>query len=184
MASVHGAAGYCARMPYRITCVCLGNICRSPVAEVVLRDRITAAGFADQVVVDSAGTGAWHIGHDMDPRSRAVLDAHGYVHNHRARQIGPGWLQAANGPDLLLAMDAANVADLDRMIRGAGTADPKLRMLRSFDPDLADIAEPDERLDLADPYYGGPADFTHMLRAIEKAADGFVDGLLRGARKR
>ncbi|NDF96834.1 MAG: protein tyrosine phosphatase, partial [Proteobacteria bacterium] len=73
--------------PFRITVVCLGNICRSPIGEAVLRDRVAEAGLADLVQVDSAGTGDWHLGHDADPRARAVLQQHGYPLSHQARQI-------------------------------------------------------------------------------------------------
>ena len=75
--------------PYRITVVCLGNICRSPIGEAVLRARLVDAGLADRVLVDSAGTGDWHLGHPADPRALATLDAHGYPHDHVARQITP-----------------------------------------------------------------------------------------------
>jgi protein-tyrosine phosphatase len=158
--------------PYRITVVCLGNICRSPIGEVVLRDRVRSAGLAERVVVDSAGTGDWHIGHPADPRALATLDAHGYAHDHRARQISPDWLA---GIDLLLAMDEANYRDLARMRRG-GPA-PELRMMRSFDPALGHLVEPDPALDVPDPYYGGPEGFVEVLRMIEQAADGLVHDL-------
>jgi protein-tyrosine phosphatase len=156
--------------PYRITVVCLGNICRSPIGEVVLRDRILSAGLADRVVVDSAGTGDWHIGHPADPRALATLDAHGYAHDHRARQIAADWL---DGIDLLLAMDEANYRDLRRMAARAG-ASPELRMLRTFDPALAHLPEPHPDLDVPDPYYGGPEGFVEVLGMIERAADGLI----------
>ncbi len=80
-------------VPYRITVVCLGNICRSPIGEAVLRARLADAGLADRVQVDSAGTGDWHLGHPADPRALATLDAHGYPHDH----IGPPDLAALDG---------------------------------------------------------------------------------------
>jgi protein-tyrosine phosphatase len=159
---------------YRITVVCLGNICRSPIGEAVLRERIDAAGLGDRVVVDSAGTGDWHLGHPADPRALAALDAAGYPHDHVARQIAPHWMDDI---DLLLAMDEANYADLQRMVARSG-ADPELRMMRSFDPELAHLPEPHPELAVPDPYYGGPEGFTEVLHMIEKAADGIVDGLL------
>jgi protein-tyrosine phosphatase len=160
--------------PYRITVVCLGNICRSPIGEAVLRARLAEAGLADRVHVDSAGTGDWHLGHPADPRALATLDAHGYPHDHVARQIGPQWM---DGIDLLLAMDEANYADLQRMTAGAA-APPELRMMRSFDPALAHLPEPHPDLAVPDPYYGGPEGFDEVLLMIEQAADGIVDGLL------
>lgn len=157
---------------YRITVVCLGNICRSPIGEVVLRDRVSSAGLADRVTVDSAGTGDWHLGHGADPRTLRVLDDHGYEHDHVARQISPSWMAEI---DLLLAMDEANYRDLQRMLPPSGG--PELRMFRAFDPELAHVGEPDPRLVVPDPYYGGPEGFTEVLRMIEKAADGIVDDL-------
>ena len=159
--------------PYRITVVCLGNICRSPIGEAVLRARIAAAGLGDRVVVDSAGTGDWHLGHGADPRSIAVLDAHGYAHDHVARQITPTWMSEI---DLLLAMDESNYANLERMVAHSGW-EPDLRMMRSFDPDLAHLPEPHPELDVPDPYYGGPEGFVDVLHMIERSADGLVTDL-------
>jgi protein-tyrosine phosphatase len=159
--------------PFRITVVCLGNICRSPIGEVVLRDRIAAAGLADQVVVDSAGTGDWHIGQGADPRTLAVLDAHGYEHAHTARQITPNWFADI---DLVLAMDESNYANLERLIARSGQ-ETELRMMRSFDPGLAHLSEPHPDLDVPDPYYGGPDGFVEVLRMIERASDGLVADL-------
>ncbi len=156
--------------PFRITVVCLGNICRSPIGEAVLWNRVAEAGLADLVEVDSAGTGDWHLGHDADPRARAVLQQHGYPLSHQARQIDSSWLPDI---DLLLAMDAANHADLQRMIRGAQVG-TRLAMLRSFDPNLAALAPGDPGLDVPDPYYGGGEQFTEVLRMIEAASDGLV----------
>ena len=159
--------------PYRITVVCLGNICRSPIGEAVLRARLADAGLSEQVVVDSAGTGDWHLGHPADPRTIAVLDEAGYPHDHIARQIAPHWM---DGIDLLLAMDEANYADLVAMLPADGG--PQLRMMRSFDPALAHLPEPHPDLAVPDPYYGGPEDYIEVLQMIEEAADGLVDDLL------
>ena len=159
--------------PYRITVVCLGNICRSPIGEVVLRDRVTTAGLGDRVVVDSAGTGDWHLGHGADPRSLAVLDSHGYEHSHTARQITPTWMSEI---DLLLAMDETNYANLERIVAHSGV-EPELRMMRSFDPALAHLPEPHPDLDVPDPYYGGPEGFVDVLQMLERASDGVVTWL-------
>lgn len=158
---------------FRVTVVCLGNICRSPIGEVVLRDRINRAGFAERVIVDSAGTGDWHVGQGANPRSVAVLDAHGYPHDHRARQIDASWLPEI---DLALAMDVTNFRDLQVLIAESG-ASTELRMLRSFDPTLSGIPEPDARLDVPDPYHGTDNDFLTVLKMIEAASDGLVTEL-------
>jgi len=154
---------------YRITVVCLGNICRSPIGEAVLRARIDEAGLGGRVSVDSAGTGDWHLGQGANARSVAVLEEHDYPLDHRARQITPDWFEDI---DLVLAMDTANYADLLRMQRGTRA---ELRMLRSFDPELTSVPEPDPRLDVPDPYYGGPEDFLEVLRMVERASGGVVE---------
>ena len=163
---------------YRITVVCLGNICRSPIGEVVLKDRVASAGLADRVMVDSAGTGDWHLGHPADPRAHATLIDAGYEVEHISRQITPAWMSDI---DLLLAMDEANYRDLAVMLEATGLpadARPPLRMFRSFDPALAHLTEPHPDLSVPDPYYGGQDGFLETLDMIEKAADGIVDGLL------
>lgn len=163
---------------FRITVVCLGNICRSPMGEVVLQERVATAGLADVVRVDSAGTGDWHLGHPADPRAHAALVDAGYEVEHVSRQITPDWMSDI---DLLLAMDEANYRDLAVMLDATGlpsdTRSP-LRMFRSFDPALAHLTEPHPDLSVPDPYYGGQDGFLATLDMIEKAADGIVDGLL------
>ena len=156
--------------PYRVTVVCLGNICRSPLGEVVLRDRVARAGLADRVVVDSAGTGDWHIGHDADPRARDTAATHGYDMDHRARQITEEWFADI---DLAIAMDEHNYADLQRLIARSG-CEVDLRMMRSFDPDLAHLPEPHPDLAVPDPYYGGADDFVTVLGMLERASDGLA----------
>lgn len=136
-------------------------------AEAIIRDRVSAAGLDDVVVVDSAGTGDWHVGGPADARARATLDSADYAHDHRARQIDASWMADV---DLLLAMDSSNYADLQAMVEESGV-DVELRMLRSFDPDLADLDEPHPDLDVPDPYYGSLDDFVEALAMIERAAD-------------
>jgi protein-tyrosine phosphatase len=154
--------------PYRICLVCLGNICRSPMAETVLRAELDRAGLGGRVQVDSAGTGDWHVGNPMDRRARAELAARGYDGAaHRARQFRPQWLA---GRDLVLAMDAENLDDLRRM----GAAPDRLAMLRSFDPAAGQDAE------VPDPYYGNGGSFGLVLDQVEAAARGLA-GALRAA---
>jgi protein-tyrosine phosphatase len=149
---------------YRICVVCLGNICRSPMAEVVLRDELSKAGLAGRVTVDSAGTGDWHLGEAMDPRARAELTRRGYDGSgHQARQIQSSWLPAY---DLLLAMDRRNLATLQRMADGDTRAATRIRLMRSFDPDSAGHAE------VPDPYYGGPEDYAEVFELVQAAARG------------
>jgi protein-tyrosine phosphatase len=154
----------------RITVVCLGNICRSPIAEAVLRDRIVKAGLESAVTVDSAGTGDWHIGYPADPRAAATITQFGYELDHQARQINATWFDTI---DLVLAMDTENFKNLQVMLNESGT-DTELRMFRGFDPALAQYSDPSSELDVPDPYYGGEESFVLVLKMIEDAADGLV----------
>lgn len=141
--------------------VCLGNICRSPMAQVVLEDRLAAAGLDDVVSVDSSGTGGWHVGEPMDSRAAAALDAAGYdPSRHRARQYDD-----ASGPayDLVLAMDSSNLADL-------GGRSERVRLYRDLDP-----ASPGT--DVPDPWYGGRDGFADVLRIVERTSDSLTAAL-------
>lgn len=155
---VRDAAG-----PYRICCVCLGNICRSPMAEVVLRAELVQAGLAAEVVVDSAGTGGWHVGQRMYPGARAQLERSGYDGGaHRARQFEAPWLAER---DLVLAMDAGNLADLQRLAPYYPN-DPQVSApyrLRLFG-EVAGLGD----VDVPDPYGGTPADFARVLAMLQK----------------
>src|SRR5690606_20569156 len=91
--------------PYRICVVCLGNICRSPMAEKILITDLARAGLADLVQVDSAGTGDWHVGADMDRRAASTLRKYGYPTGHVARQFSPAWF-AERDPILATATDS------------------------------------------------------------------------------
>ncbi|MGE5132324.1 MAG: low molecular weight protein-tyrosine-phosphatase [Gemmatimonadota bacterium] len=158
--------------PYRVSLVCLGNICRSPMAEVVLRTELQRAGLAGKVEVDSAGTGDWHLGEPMFGPALAELGRRGYDGSaHRARQIQRSWLARY---DLVLAMDRSNLADLRRMDPEAFAAG-RVRLLRSFDPGL-DGGDPHHG-EVPDPY-GGPAeDFSLAFDLVRAAAQGLASEL-------
>ncbi len=151
--------------PYRVCLVCMGNICRSPIAESVLRTKVERAGIGDLVEVDSAGTGDWHEGERMDQRASAELARRGYRSaGHRARQIGPSWLEDR---DLILAMDRKNLRALLGMAAArdrGGRSGERIRLLRSFDPRSPAGAE------VPDPYLGDAGEFAHVLVLIEAAA--------------
>lgn len=161
--------------PYRVMTVCTGNICRSPMAEIVLRDRFEAAGLGDVVVVDSSGVSDEEHGHPVDRRARAVLVAHGYPagDGHRARQVRRTDLPAR---DLVLAMTASHARALRRLAGDDPAVADRVVMFRSFDPDAPAVApgEPEHVLDVDDPWYGGPEDFEDCLVQVEAAADGIV----------
>ncbi len=154
---------------YRIAVVCLGNICRSPTAHVVLEQRLEQAGLAGRVEVASAGTGGWHAGEPMDPRAAVALRDAGYdPTRHRARTFTADWFAEH---DLLLAMDASNHAD---MVDLAPTVQQQaqVRLFREFDPEAT--ADDDQ---VPDPWYGGPDGFRHVLTMIERTVDGLVQRL-------
>jgi protein-tyrosine phosphatase len=166
-------ADYTSEQPLRITTVCLGNICRSPIAEAVLRERIDRAGLSDLVTVDSAGTGDWHIGYEADPRSQAILTQNGYELTHTARQITSSWMAEL---DIILVMDQSNYTNVAALIRDSGQ-EPELYMMRSFDPELRHLGEVHPDLDVPDPYWDKDEGFALVLEMIERAADAFVAGL-------
>nr|WP_302477519.1 low molecular weight protein-tyrosine-phosphatase [Aeromicrobium stalagmiti] len=146
--------------------VCLGNICRSPMAHVVLEDRLAKAGLDDRVEVVSSGTGGWHEGEPMDPRAAAVLRDAGYdPSRHRARTFSTDWY-AEN--DLLLAMDHSNHADMTDQAPTVAQQS-QVRMFREFDPAAA---EGDD--EVPDPWYGGDDGFRHVLAMIERTTDELV----------
>jgi protein-tyrosine phosphatase len=149
--------------PYAIALVCLGNICRSPMAHVVLEERLADAGLADEVEVTSSGTGDWHVGHPMDRRAAATLAAAGYdPTRHRASQYD-GAREASY--DLVLVMDESNLADV-------GGRTDRVRMFRDFDPVDPGAAVPD-------PYYGGDDGFEEVLTMVERTTDAIVAALER-----
>lgn len=132
-------------------------------ADVVLRRRLAEAGLDDRVEVASCGTGDWHVGKPMDRRAAATLSAAGYdATSHRAQQYDAGW---PGRFDLLLAMDAQNLADI------SGPAD-RTMLLREFDP-LEPGAE------VPDPYYGGDRGFEEVLAMVERTSDCLVASLRR-----
>ena len=157
---------------YRVMTVCTGNICRSPMAEVVLRDRFEHAGLGEEVLVDSTGISDEEHGRPMDRRAQRVLEAHGYPHPlHRARQVTPVDLAAR---DLVLAMTAAHARALRGLAHGDTALAGHIRMFRSFDPE-APIGGPEHLLDVDDPWYGDQEGFEVTLEEIETAADGIVE---------
>ena len=150
----------------RLLFVCMGNICRSPTAEAVMRGLIAEESLEDQVEIDSAGTGSWHVGHPPDRRSTAAAKARGIVMEGEARQVTAADFDAY---DLLLAADAENVGAL-RGVAPDEAAAAKIHLLREYDP--ASVATGD--LAIPDPYYGGPDGFEDVLDLIDAACRGLL----------
>ncbi len=148
-------------MPTRILFVCMGNICRSPLAEGVFRHLASQAGRAHEFEVDSCGTGGWHVGEQPDSRARAVAQKYGVPLRHRARQFQRADFDAY---DLILALDRDNRDDLLSFSGLKPEQAAKVKLLREFDP------QANGDLDVPDPYYGGPEGFEEVYQMVERAA--------------
>ena len=147
----------------RILFVCLGNICRSPIAEGVMRHLVEEAGLGHRVEVDSAGTGAWHAGERPDPRSVATARSHGVsLDDQRARQ-----LKASDYHDFdwILAMDRSNLETIEGRRAGDGKARVELLLAP---PRAADGEVPD-------PYYGGDDGFEQVYRMVYAACERLLE---------
>jgi protein-tyrosine phosphatase len=146
----------------RVLFVCLGNICRSPTAEGVLRQKLREAGLADRVEVASAGTGDWHVGSAPDKRSQAAARLRGYdLSTQRAQQVSRADFVEY---DLILAMDKSNLRHLQAMQPAKGKAELDL-FLRRFEAELDEVP---------DPYYDADQGFEQVLDLIERASDQLV----------
>ena len=150
----------------RVLFVCAGNICRSPTAEAVMRALIAEAELHDEIVVESAGTGGWHVGDPPDPRSVAAAAERGVELTGAARQVDEADFE---GYDLLVAMDRSN---RDALLRLApdGDARGRVTLLREYgDGDAHDVP---------DPYYGGEEGFAEVVEIVERNCRALLDDLL------
>jgi protein-tyrosine phosphatase len=142
----------------KVSFVCLGNICRSPLAQGVFEYIVKQQGFDEKIEISSAGTGNWHVGKPPDPRMQATAKQHGVTMKSRARQFVA---EDFDRLDLVLAMDRSNEEDLRRMCRSPA-AEKKLRLFRSFDP------ESKGGEDVPDPYYGGIDGFDTVFQIVHR----------------
>jgi len=150
----------------RVLFVCLGNICRSPLAEVVVQGVADERGLSDVFHFESAGTGDWHIGHGADKRSAATALQHGLnLANHRAQQITS---RNIHDWDVFVAMDQANKLDLLAM----GAKEEQVVMMRAFESENQSYVQ-----DVPDPYYGGAHGFEDAFQMLKRNADGLLDYL-------
>ncbi|MDP2958671.1 MAG: low molecular weight protein-tyrosine-phosphatase [Longimicrobiales bacterium] len=159
-----------AAAPTSVLFVCLGNICRSPLAEGIFRHLVTDAGLEASFSIDSAGTGAWHAGEGPDPRSVEVAAAHGVELSGRARQVTPDDLRRF---DVVVAMDRDNLVAL-KDLSGEAHGTARLHLLRAFDPE----ADGDE---VPDPYYGGPSGFEEVYGMVRSGCEGLLGALRAGS---
>lgn len=159
--------------PFRITFVCTGNICRSPMAEAVLRELVAQAGLHRQIEISSAGTGDWHVGEQADQRTLTALLKHGYDGSkHRARQFEPA---SFADYDLVVVFDRIQ----ERILRSWAHSDyhgAKVRMLLSFDREQSSLG------DVPDPYYADEHTFDAVLVSIERATAALFRQLAPAAR--
>jgi protein-tyrosine phosphatase len=150
--------------PPAVLFVCLGNICRSPLAEAAFRARAEAAGL--EAVAESAGTGGWHAGEPPDRRAQAIARSKGIdISGYRARQVGREDFTRFTH---VFGLDGTNLANLRRLAPSDATAELGL---------LLDLVDGWRGRSVADPYYGGPAEFETTWREVDAAAAALVKRL-------
>jgi protein-tyrosine phosphatase len=148
----------------RVLFVCMGNICRSPLAQGVFEDVLRREGLEGEVSVDSAGTGAWHVGSSPDERALSAASLRGVdISSQRARRIKP---EDCRNFDYVLTMDEENYRAVAGLCRGSAVVRPFL----DFATDSPETAVPD-------PYYGGPDGFEHVLNLVEEASEGLLEDI-------
>ena len=155
----------------RLLFVCLGNICRSPTAEGVMRHLLVEEGLAEAIELDSAGTGDWHVGHAPDHRSAGAAAGRGIELTGAARQVAPADFESF---DLILAMDRSNHDDL-LALAPHDDARERVRLLREYDPEAVAAGE----FEVPDPYYGGDDGFEDVLDLVMRACQGLLDAEVR-----
>ena len=148
----------------RVLFVCLGNICRSPLAEAVFKHVVEQAGLSDRFDIDSAGTSNYHIGESPDPRTSSTAARRGVKIEHAARQLG---VQDLDSFDYVIAMDASNLGRIQRLARSQQVG-AEIHLLRRFDSEAGDD------LEVPDPYFGGADGFENVQDMIERASEGLL----------
>ena len=151
---------------HRILFVCLGNICRSPAAEAVFKHLIKLKGIEDQFVIDSAGTGDWHVGELADKRMRAAAEKRGIEMTSRARQIRKEDFKEF---DLIIAMDDSNVANIKKIVVDQDDIN-KIKKMTDYQSDKSVTIVPD-------PYFGGDEGFEYVLDLVSEASKGLINDL-------
>ena len=147
----------------KVLFVCMGNICRSPSAEGVFRDKVSATGLDDKIHIDSAGTHAYHIGNPPDPRSQAAAIKRDYdLSTQRARKVK---INDFDEFDYVIAMDMSNEDDLQAICPSG--MEEKIHLFLNFSNNT-------DKKEVPDPYYGGGNGFETVLDLIEDAADGLI----------
>ena len=149
----------------RVLFVCLGNICRSPLAEAIFNQLIQERGLKQQVSCDSAGTGDWHVGEPPDPRTQEVAQRYEVPLDHRGQQFAAADFDTY---DYIVAMDRKNRADIQAKMPTAESSSYQLLLLREFD-------EPPGEQDVPDPYWGGEQGFDDMYHQLRRCGTNLLD---------
>jgi low molecular weight protein-tyrosine phosphatase len=148
----------------RVLFVCMGNICRSPLAQGVFENVLRREGFEGEVFVDSAGTGRWHVGEPPDERALSAASLRSLdISDQRARQVRP---EDCENFDYILAMDEENYYVVSSLCQQSVVVRPFL-----------DFAENSPEREVPDPYYGGPDGFERVLDLVEKASEGLLEDI-------
>ena len=151
----------------RVLFVCLGNICRSPLAEGIMEHQLSQFGLEDQVQVSSAGTGTWHLGHEPDERTLRVAEANGLRLSSIAQHVEDKPLEKF---DYIIVMDENNRADVEGLPMIAN-GQQKVYLMRDFDPEAPEL------MAVPDPYMGGSADFDEVYRVLDRSVREFIQFL-------
>lgn len=155
-------------MKQRLLFVCLGNICRSPAAEGIMKSLVESRHLGGEILIDSAGIGSWHIGQLPDSRMRRHGAAHGYTFDSRARQITPADFDRF---DYIVVMDSDNYRDVQSLAARGGDMS-KVLMMADFL-----TSHPHHRY-IPDPYYGGDRDFELVIELLEDACQGLLEAVM------
>ena len=149
----------------KVLFVCLGNICRSPLAEAIFKHKLKERGLETQIEADSCGTSNYHIGDNPDPRTIANAKKNGVTIDHCGRQLSVDDLEDF---DYILAMDSNNFSNIHRILKDEKHK-PKIQMMRDYDPQ--------GKGDVPDPYYGGEKGFQEVFDILDRSMNEFLDKL-------